>query len=181
MDNNRQEDWNGLLSPPPGDLPNPGIEPRSPALQADSLPSEPPGKPWWSKEHWGMCIFTKYDFLLYIFRGLQLFKRHRWKTAQENAYRSKDMWNMELWFHHPGCHGQLCVPSTDVQAVSTCRQGSSLQAPCPECLLGLHCQGMTDGPYSWSQAQSSLEVQLILHDQNPHPESHHSCGPNFLL
>ena len=31
--------------PPPGDLPNPGIEPRSPALQADSLSSEPPGKP----------------------------------------------------------------------------------------------------------------------------------------
>ena len=31
--------------PPPGDLPNPGIEPRSPALQADSLPAEPPGKP----------------------------------------------------------------------------------------------------------------------------------------
>ena len=30
--------------PPPGDLPNPGIETRSPALQADSLPSEPPGK-----------------------------------------------------------------------------------------------------------------------------------------
>ena len=39
----RQEYWRGL--PPPGDLPNPGIEPRSPALQADSLPSEPPGKP----------------------------------------------------------------------------------------------------------------------------------------
>ena len=32
--------------PPPGDLPNPGIEPRSLALQADSLPSEPPGSPW---------------------------------------------------------------------------------------------------------------------------------------
>ena len=30
--------------PSPGDLPNPGIEPRSPALQADALPSEPPGK-----------------------------------------------------------------------------------------------------------------------------------------
>ena len=40
-----QEYWSGLLCPPPGDLPNPGIEPRSPALQADSLPSEPPGKP----------------------------------------------------------------------------------------------------------------------------------------
>ena len=31
--------------PPPGDLPNPGIKPRSPILQEDSLPSEPPGKP----------------------------------------------------------------------------------------------------------------------------------------
>ena len=31
--------------PPPGDLPNPGMEPRSPKLQADSLPAEPPGKP----------------------------------------------------------------------------------------------------------------------------------------
>ena len=40
----RQEYWSGLPCPPPGDLPNPGIEPRSPALQADSLPSEPHGK-----------------------------------------------------------------------------------------------------------------------------------------
>ena len=40
----RQEYWNGLPCPPPGDLPNPGIEPRSPALQADSLPAEPHGK-----------------------------------------------------------------------------------------------------------------------------------------
>ena len=36
---------NELPFPPPGDLPNPGIESGSPALQADSLPSEPPGKP----------------------------------------------------------------------------------------------------------------------------------------
>jgi len=40
----RQEYWSGLPCPPPGDLPNPGIEPRSPALQVDSLQSEPPGK-----------------------------------------------------------------------------------------------------------------------------------------
>ena len=39
----RQEYWRGLPCPPPGDLPNPGTEPRSPALQAGSLPSEPPG------------------------------------------------------------------------------------------------------------------------------------------
>ena len=37
--------WSGLPCPPPGDLPNPGIEPRSPTLQADSLSAELPGKP----------------------------------------------------------------------------------------------------------------------------------------
>ena len=41
----RQEYWSGLPFPYPGDLPNPGIEPGSPALQADALSSEPPGKP----------------------------------------------------------------------------------------------------------------------------------------
>ena len=41
-----RQDWSGLPFPSPRDLPNPGIEPGSPALQADSLPSEPPGKPW---------------------------------------------------------------------------------------------------------------------------------------
>ena len=41
----RQEYWSGSPFPSPGDLPNPGIEPGSPALQADALPSEPPGKP----------------------------------------------------------------------------------------------------------------------------------------
>ena len=41
----RQEHWSGLPFPSPGDLPNPGIKPRSPALQADALTSEPPGKP----------------------------------------------------------------------------------------------------------------------------------------
>ena len=45
MEFSRQEYWSGLLFPSPGDLPNPGIEPRFPALQADALPSEPPGKP----------------------------------------------------------------------------------------------------------------------------------------
>ena len=41
----RQEYLSGLPCPPPGDLPDPGIEPMSPALQVDSLPTEPPGKP----------------------------------------------------------------------------------------------------------------------------------------
>ena len=41
----RQEYRSGLTCPSPGDLPKPGIKPRSPALQADALPSELPGKP----------------------------------------------------------------------------------------------------------------------------------------
>ena len=40
----RQEYWSGLPFPSPGDLPDPGIEPRSPTLEADALTSEPPGK-----------------------------------------------------------------------------------------------------------------------------------------
>ena len=40
----RQEYWSGWPFPSPGDLPDPGIEPKSPALQADALTSEPPGK-----------------------------------------------------------------------------------------------------------------------------------------
>ena len=42
MEFSRQEYWSGLPLSSPGDLPNPGIEPRSPSLQADSLPSDGP-------------------------------------------------------------------------------------------------------------------------------------------
>ena len=45
MEFSRPEYWSGQPFPSPGDLPNPGIEPRSPTLQADSLPAESPGKP----------------------------------------------------------------------------------------------------------------------------------------
>ena len=48
----RQEYWSGLPFLSPGDLPNPGIELASPTLQADALPSEPPGKPYdQSRQH----------------------------------------------------------------------------------------------------------------------------------
>ena len=45
MEFSRQEYWSGLPFPSRGDLPNPGIEPGSPVLQADSLPTELQGKP----------------------------------------------------------------------------------------------------------------------------------------
>ena len=50
MEFSRQEYWSGLPFSSPGDLPNPGIKPGSSALQADSLPSEPPGKPLCSEK-----------------------------------------------------------------------------------------------------------------------------------
>ena len=45
MEFSRPENWSGQLFPSPGHLPNPGIKPRSPSLQTDSLPAKPPGKP----------------------------------------------------------------------------------------------------------------------------------------
>ena len=45
----RQGYWSGLPFPSPGDLPDPGIEPGSPALQADSLPTELQRKPFWTE------------------------------------------------------------------------------------------------------------------------------------
>ena len=53
----RQEYWSGLPFPSPGDLPDPGIKPRSPALEADTLTSEPPGKPY----HLGPLIFQQWS------------------------------------------------------------------------------------------------------------------------
>ena len=47
MEFSKQEYWSRLPFPSPGDLPDPGIEPWSPALQADSSPSEPPGTMSW--------------------------------------------------------------------------------------------------------------------------------------
>ena len=44
MEFSKQEHWSGLPFPSPGDLPNPGIKHSSPALQTNSLPTEPPGK-----------------------------------------------------------------------------------------------------------------------------------------
>ena len=53
----RQEYWRGLPCPPPGDLPDPGIKFWLPALQADSLLSEPPGKSWRAREAGYMQLY----------------------------------------------------------------------------------------------------------------------------
>ena len=68
----RQDWWNGLPFPSPGDLPDPGIKPGSPALQADALPSEPPGKPVWrigiysNLPYFHTMIFSSIHFNIWI-------------------------------------------------------------------------------------------------------------------
>ena len=56
MEFSRPDYWSGWPFPSPGDLPNPGIEPRSSALQVDSLPAEPQGKPNSKKIKSSFCI-----------------------------------------------------------------------------------------------------------------------------
>ena len=58
----RQEYWSGLPVPSPGDLPNPGIEPRSPTLRAHTLTSEPPGKPIFEL----VLVISKQDAMLLL-------------------------------------------------------------------------------------------------------------------
>ena len=62
----RQEYWSGLPFPSPGDLPDPGIEPRSPAFQADALTSEPPGKPNWSIVDLQYCVSFRCMAVLFL-------------------------------------------------------------------------------------------------------------------
>ena len=59
----RQEYWSGFPFPSPGDLPDPEIEPRSPALQADTLTSKSPGKPTY------MYIYTQKPITLWQIEG----------------------------------------------------------------------------------------------------------------
>ena len=68
----RQEYWGGLPFPSPGDLPDPGIEPESPALKADALLSEPPGKASEAVCNSGSAKFLKCLWLLVYeaFRGI---------------------------------------------------------------------------------------------------------------
>ena len=73
----RQEYWSGLPFPSPGNLPNPGIEPGSPALQADSSLPEPPGKPSGANIYWahGRCSLN---------------------ICGMNGWASKDLWGL-IW------------------------------------------------------------------------------------
>ena len=89
MEFSKQEYWSGLPFPAPGDLPHPGIKPRSPALQADSLPSEPPGKPQ-----------IQYSTMLLFFKSLAYKNTHSsWNSHWVDDYQLTELLTSPLGAH----------------------------------------------------------------------------------
>ena len=93
----RQEYWSGLSFPSPGDLSNPGIEPRSPALQEDALTSEPPGKP--SKSSMEYSPNQETNLSLLKNRITLWWKRYLFCVRDIGAYR-KQFLMLSLFKYH---------------------------------------------------------------------------------
>ena len=96
MQFSRQEYWSGLPFPSPGDLPDPGIELGSPALQADTLSPEPPGWPW------------KTEYQLRVLEAITcIWQGNTGNTAQERDGRSekkkKEKKKTRLSMSHNSC------------------------------------------------------------------------------
>ena len=120
--------------PSPGDLPDPGIKPRSPALQADSLPSEPPGKP----QGLMVEIFTSHFFLSeFVVNAFSIFiiktitKRYSVNISQMNPITTKNPLGVQ------GVHGHW--GNTTKNLLSSLMEFCS--AICCQFLLLLHFQG----------------------------------------
>ena len=94
----RQEYRSGLPCPPPGDLPNPRIEPRSPTFQADSLPSEPPG----NSKNTGVGILS---FLQGIFLTQKLNRGvlHCRQILYQLSYQGSPDITIDLYQYCKGC------------------------------------------------------------------------------
>ena len=80
----RHEYWSGLPFPSPGDLPVPGIKPKSSALQADTLPSEPPGKP--------MRTNARAEDGITLTQTVYLKKREKWFLKKVSSIVIKKEW-----------------------------------------------------------------------------------------
>ena len=100
----RQECWSGLPFSSPGDLPDPGIEPGSPALQADALPSEPLGKPSHTFLH--LCPLSCKHYCPRFLLGLQL----PWLSNTHGTYTIQSLSSHAYLFDpyhqlaYNGCH-----------------------------------------------------------------------------
>ena len=148
----RQEYWSGLPFPSPGDLPHPGIEPGSLALQADSLPSEPPGKPD------NTCMRSE--------------TRKKWRM-------SSAAWSSGLL---RGCKDReeeavvLALPQGRGRALGWCCSDGT---QCPGQLLAADIQMPERVTHGWcsklqGQGQQALRLPLRSHseDSTNHPRAH---------
>ena len=86
----RQEYWSGLLFPSPGDLPGPGIEPRSPALQANFLLTELPGKNRW------VCFAVIYLVIDFVFLCVHILFSRKDRKKKDNQERDTSIINTGL-------------------------------------------------------------------------------------
>ena len=129
----RQDYWSALPFPSPGDFPNPGIEPRSPALQADSLLPEPPGKPtlwpnglpfkqnWkngyanhWHKSPWNAGRHA-------VSRFLSSFKESRvWGIGPWNPYYLCVCYFFNWSIIALQCHVSFCCTTRWISHMCTC-------------------------------------------------------------
>ena len=116
MEFSSPEYWSGLPFPSPGDLPNPGIEPRSLALQADYLPAEPQGKPCKS-----IILQLKYSeglilFILFILLRISQVPRTKvefrvivkdFPKITEDSHRFVEEFSITIQIHQPS-FSELC-------------------------------------------------------------------------
>ena len=120
----RQEYWSGLPCPPPGDLSNSENEPQSPALPVDSLPSEPPGKPF-KQRH---CLKEQ---------SISLRKKERMDMGRQMFLAQSSPLLPNIQERHRECNHQL-PQRVRSKLLSNCCIQFSIQGGWMRCSL-LHC------------------------------------------
>ena len=158
MEFSRQEYWSGLPFSSPGDLPNPGIEPGSPALQADFLPSEPPGKPPLHGKYRGKSRSSDRFYFLYcrwLLQPLVVFWKESYDKPrqhikkQRHHFANKDPYSQIYGFSNS--HVQMW-------------QLDHKEGWASEELMLLNCGAGEDSTVPWTARRSN---QSILKDIKP--------------
>ena len=108
MEFSRPECWSGYPSPSPGDLPNPGIEPKSPALQTDSLPAEPQGRP----KKTGVGSLSLFQGILPI-QELNQGLLHCRRTPYQLSYQGSPKYVLYIYIKHLVGHYIFCFIEND--------------------------------------------------------------------
>ena len=179
----KPEYWSGWPFPTPGDLPNPGIEPRSPTLQADFLPAEPQGKPhMFKRQSWisklGQTPFHASHHQVSMQGYLNLpwcLKPRDAVFHQYTCYVFSSLWSAPP--HLPLCHRfRLClyllrwfrISHTDCNLLSPLYQLSS--ASCLSFQFNLKLKMMTPALHS----EHTKSHSLFLH-KTPHSPASTLC------